>query len=75
MMGEITRNDAADRTRANDNNIVGFLRHQRVSLSPPWYCSISNPSWRAAIAPPEAMVGIDLWKSLGVVDEGSDLSP
>jgi hypothetical protein len=33
VFGEITRNDAAGRARTNNDNIVGFLRHQRLSLS------------------------------------------
>jgi hypothetical protein len=33
VYGEITRNDAAGRTRANNDNVVPLLRHQRLSLS------------------------------------------
>src|SRR3954468_8249043 len=33
VFGEITRNDAAGRARADNDNIAGLLRHQRLSLS------------------------------------------
>jgi len=41
VLGEITRDDAARRARANNDNVVGFLGHQGFSLSHYLYRSIN----------------------------------
>src|SRR5436190_16296436 len=53
VFGEITRNHAAGRARANNDDVVGFLGHQ--CLPHPWhlYRSVNSRSWRSAIAVPE----------------------
>jgi hypothetical protein len=55
MFGEITRNDAAGSTRANNDDIVGFLGHQCVSLSP-WLHRHVNSRSRGAIVVPDAKI-------------------
>ena len=51
VLGEITRNDAAGRARANNDNIAGFLRHQAFSFAPS--CIVNARSRRGAIAIPD----------------------
>jgi hypothetical protein len=53
VFGEITRNDAAGRARANNDDVVLFLGHQFLSISRHLYRSI-NRGWRTEIAPPDA---------------------
>src|ERR1700751_1348752 len=53
VFGEITRDDAAGRARANNDNVVGFLGHQCVSLSHHLYRSINTRSWRSVIVVPD----------------------
>ncbi|MGY4340951.1 hypothetical protein ACVWW3_005857 [Bradyrhizobium sp. LM2.9] len=53
VFGEITRNDAAGRARANNDNVVTLPGHQRLSLSQYSYRSINAPSRRLAIAAPD----------------------
>ena len=45
VFGEITRNDAAGRARANNDDIVGFLGHQCLFLSYLLYRSINTRRW------------------------------
>jgi hypothetical protein len=56
MFGEITRDDAARGARANNDNIVGFLGHQCLSLSRHLYRSINTRSWRNAVAVPDTEI-------------------
>src|SRR5204863_682843 len=53
VLGEITRNDAAGRARANNDDVVLFLGHQFLSISRHLYRSINNRSWSSAIAVPD----------------------
>src|ERR1700716_1745565 len=57
VFGEITRNDAAGRARANNDNVVPLLGHQCLSLSHHFYRSINAHNRRLAIAAPDS--GID----------------
>ncbi|WP_245344042.1 hypothetical protein [Bradyrhizobium japonicum] len=51
VFGEITRNDAASRARANNDDVVTLPGHQRLSLSHHSYRSINAPgAARLAIA-------------------------
>jgi hypothetical protein len=50
VFGEITRNDAASCARTNNDNVVGLLGHQRLSVSRHLYRSISTRSRSSAIA-------------------------
>src|SRR5689334_16293230 len=50
---EITRNDAAGRARANNNNVVPLPGHQCLSLSRQFYRSINARTRRVAIAAPD----------------------
>jgi hypothetical protein len=53
MFGEITRDDAAGRARANNHNVVPLLGHQCLSLSQHFYRSINTRGRRLAIAAPD----------------------
>src|SRR4051794_10305086 len=53
VFGEITRNDAAGCARTNNDNVVGFLGHQRLSFSRYLYRSINTRSRSSAIAVPD----------------------
>jgi hypothetical protein len=52
----LTRDDAAGRDRANNDNVVSFLEHQCVSLSHHLYRSINTRSRRRVIAVPDSKI-------------------
>jgi hypothetical protein len=61
VFGEITRNDAAGRARANNDDVVLFLGHQFLSISRYLYRSINNR--RTEIAAPDAEIHwTNFWK-------------
>jgi hypothetical protein len=63
VFGEITRNDAAGRARANNDNVVPLLGHQCLSLSHHFYRSINARSWRSAITVPDPEIDWTIfWK-------------
>jgi hypothetical protein len=53
VFSEITRNDAAGRARANNDNVVPLLGHQCLSISRHLYRSTNTHSCWSAIAVPD----------------------